>query len=302
MTSTNRWLSALARLRVDRSTGDPAPHKPLMLLVVFDLAETGQLADDILLLTGELTFRLTQYWVAVAGRRKQPPDIRLPFHHLGSDGIWQPLTSAGQLSPDRKLTTAARLDPEFVKFAQDPTCRDRARRLLIATYFPLQERLALYASAGLATPDDFALVHTPGYEPAVEVAKGRSARFRTSIVAAYDYTCALTRQRLVTVAAGSLVDAAHIHRFADSRDDDIQNGLALSKNAHWLFDAGLWTLTDEFRVVIAAEHYFEDAPDQKPLLDYQGSHLQLPADPRFRPRAKNLSHHRKTVFRGLIAG
>lgn len=302
MSLPNHWRSVLAGLRVDRSTGNPAPHKPLLLLVVFDLAEAGQLANDILLLTGELTFRLTEYWVAVAGRRKQPPDIRLPFHHLGSDGIWQPLTSAGQPSPDRKLTVAARLDPGFVNFARDPTYRDDARRLLIATYFPLQERIALFASAGLAVPDDLELVQTAGYEPAAEVAKGRSARFRTSIVAAYDYTCALTRQRLVTVAAGSLVDAAHIHRFADSRDDDVQNGLALSKNAHWLFDAGLWTLTDEYQVVVAGEHYFEEAPNQRPLSDYHGTHLLMPADHRFRPLIKNLSHHRKTVFRGLIAG
>ena len=71
--------------------------------------------------------------------------------------------------------------------------------------------------------------------------RGREGRFRVRVVAAYDYTCALTGYRLTTIAAGSIVDAAHIHQFADSRNNDVQNGLALSKNAHWLFDIGLGT-------------------------------------------------------------
>jgi putative restriction endonuclease len=47
------------------------------------------------------------------------------------------------------------------------------------------------------------------------------------------------------------VDAAHIHQFADSRNNDPRNGLALSKNAHWLFDNGLRALTDDFKVIVA---------------------------------------------------
>jgi putative restriction endonuclease len=39
-------------------------------------------------------------------------------------------------------------------------------------------------------------------------------------VAAYNYTCALTRYRLTTIAGGSIVDAAHIHQFSDSRNND----------------------------------------------------------------------------------
>ena len=36
--------------------------------------------------------------------------------------------------------------------------------------------------------------------------------------------------------ARSSVDAAHIESWATSENDDIQNGLALCKNAHWMFD------------------------------------------------------------------
>src|SRR5439155_11085292 len=81
-------------------------------------------------------------------------------------------------------------------------------------------------------------------------------------VAAYNYTCALTRYRLTTIAGGSIVDAAHIHQFADSRNNDPRNGLALSKNAHWLFDNGLWTLDEDYRVRVAKGEFSEAGLEQ----------------------------------------
>jgi predicted restriction endonuclease len=79
------------------------------------------------------------------------------------------------------------------------------------------------------------------YEESLE----REARFRLTVVPAYNDTRALTGYRCVTVNAGSIVDAAHIHQFADSRNNHPQNGLALSNNAHWMFDVGLWSLADD---------------------------------------------------------
>ena len=56
--------------------------------------------------------------------------------------------------------------------------------------------------------------------------------------------------RLVTIDSGSIVEAAHIHQFADSRNNHPRNGIALCKNAHWMFDEGLWSLDDDYRVLI----------------------------------------------------
>jgi hypothetical protein len=40
-------------------------------------------------------------------------------------------------------------------------------------------------------------------------------RIRIEVVGAYDYTCALTGHRLLTIDDGSIVEAAHIHPFSD---------------------------------------------------------------------------------------
>src|SRR5687767_12397161 len=104
MATPEQILAKLAKLKVDRATGDPAPHKPLLLLVVLELAEQGVLAAPVLPLTPELAFRFFTYWSIVAHRRTQRPDIRLPFHHLQSDGFWSALGDDGKPSPDRRLT------------------------------------------------------------------------------------------------------------------------------------------------------------------------------------------------------
>jgi putative restriction endonuclease len=88
------------------------------------------------------------------------------------------------------------------------------------------------------------------------VASGREGRFRIDVVNAYNYTCALTGYRLVTLSSGTIVDAAHIHQFSRSRNNTVHNGISLSKNAHWLFDAGLWSITEDYTVVVAEKTLF----------------------------------------------
>jgi hypothetical protein len=53
MKSSDKWLEKLSKLRRDRAKGDPAPHKPLLLLVIFDLAQEGLLPPKTLALTPE---------------------------------------------------------------------------------------------------------------------------------------------------------------------------------------------------------------------------------------------------------
>jgi putative restriction endonuclease len=63
MSTPDDWLGRLAKLKVDKASGDPAPHKPLLLLVVLELAEQGLLPPDELELTPELAFRFATYWL-----------------------------------------------------------------------------------------------------------------------------------------------------------------------------------------------------------------------------------------------
>jgi putative restriction endonuclease len=284
------WLKVAANLRVDRKH-NIAPHKPLLLLVVAELAEQGKL-ESLLPLTGELVFRFLAFWTIVANRRSQKPNVRLPFYHMRGDGCWTPVNEKGEPTLERMRVAGARFDEGFFACLHDPGFRKQLRRVLIARYFTDPgERAALYDLVGLpAPPNDVVRADAKLYEESRQC--GREARFRLTVVPAYNYTCALTGYRCVTTNAGSIVDAAHIHQFADSRNNHPQNGLALSKNAHWMFDAGLWSLDDDYRVVVAANR-FDEAGDTAFLLKRSaGRQVQLPGKRDHWPDKTHLAWHR----------
>ncbi len=288
------WLHKLATLRIDRARGNPAPHKPILLLVIIEMAERGEIKDRDIVLSPDIAFRFSAYWSIVAARRTQRPEVRLPFHHLGSSGVWQPLMPDGKPSPDKKLTTMARLSPGFFECLADQKFRDQARRVLVDTdpYFLPEERTALCAMLHMRPKEPEVREEKDVYKAVVE--KGRDARFRIEVVVlAYKHTCALTGYRLTTIEMDSIVDAAHIHEFRDSRNNDPRNGMALCKNAHWQFDHGLWSISDDYRVLLNREKFIEDGVPGQRLADFEGRRIFLPSDPGYWPEHSYLEWHRK---------
>jgi len=290
----DHWLHKLQTLRIDRARGNPAPHKPLLLLVVMEMAERGEIAGRDLPLSPDLAFRFSVFWSVVAKRRSQSPDVRMPLHHLGSSGIWRPLTAEGELSPDKKLTARVSMDPDFFNCLADAQFRDQVRRILIETepYFLPEERAALYSLLKIKPAAPEIREYKEIYRSSIQA--GRDARFRIEVVVvAYRYTCALTGYRLTTIGMESIVDAAHIHAFSDSRNNDPRNGLALSKNAHWQFDHGLWSLTDDYCILVDREKFTEAGVSGQCLQDLEGRRIFLPGNPEYWPEPSCLAWHRK---------
>jgi putative restriction endonuclease len=264
-----------------------------------ELAEQQLLPKRVLELTPDLAFRFCTYWKVVAHRRTQPPDIRYPFYHLQNDGCWKALGGDWNPASDHRSARYAEYDPDFEACLNDSAFRDQARRVLICKYFPPDERVALCALVDLPIPsEDEVAMTSASLSPEAAEQTGREARFRINIVSIYSYTCVLTGYRLWTISSGSIIDAAHIHQFADSRNNDIRNGIALCKNAHWLFDNGLWTIEDDYSVTVARGSFTEDSPDQKALSAYHGQKIRLPNNSAHHPDPVNLAWHRKKKFVG----
>jgi putative restriction endonuclease len=223
----------------------------------------------------------------------------MPFHHMVTDGLWEPLDANLQLSPDKKVSFFARCPDVVWAALNDSAFRDQARRVLIARWFTPSEQLALAAILNISEAELGAAVESVAeIERVAAVRQGRDVRFRQLVVAGYNFTCCLTRHRMTTVARGSLVDAAHIHQFADSRNDDPRNGLALSKNAHWMFDQGLWTINDDLTILVARTQFTEDCPNGRTLSQYDGQSLLLAADESMRPDPVYLDWHRREKYIG----
>jgi putative restriction endonuclease len=287
-----KWLSSLR----DVNPSGEAPHKPLLLLTVLKAAERDAELPEVLPLSPELVYQFKLFEHIVAHRRKQKLDIRMPFHHLKSSGVWVPNDKHGEPSTHRSVTTCVRLDPDFRAACLDAEFRQRAKTTLIETYFRPEEQIALREMMGLPANlviPELESDEKPETPEQASRSDGRSARFRLDVVPAYNYTCALTGYRIITVDRGTIVDAAHIAPFRSSKNNDVWNGLSLCKNAHWLFDVGLWSLDDDYRVIVAESAFDEAAPEQTALKNMAGRRIHLPRDARFWPLTSNLKAHRR---------
>ncbi|MBI3757329.1 MAG: HNH endonuclease [Deltaproteobacteria bacterium] len=285
-----RWLNVLSNLH----TAHEAPHKPLLLLVVCDLAEEGKLVGGILHRNGDLVFRFSSYWKIVAERRRTKYDVRLPFFHLRTEKVWKPIEADGRLAEDRNRAVLAQLDASFLVRLSNADFRTLARRTLIAKYFEPHERAELYSLVGLEVPpNDIVAADAIRFLLSEESEAKRDAKFSFRILPAYDYTCALTRYRMIATNGTTALDAAHIHQFKKGGSNHPTNGIALSKTAHWLFDHGFWSITDDLRVIVAADHFDEAGEEAYLLKKLAGRELLRPANSHFLPDPACLAWHRQ---------
>lgn len=298
------WLRRLRRLNpnIQKARGDGAarfaPHKPLLLLALIDAAEDGEVTEPLVTFSAGLRLRFNALWQVVARRWTSRPDPFLPFHYLSSQGFWRPLRLDGTLSESPDSTRRIELHPEFFQLLQQPAFRALARFVLIDAWFPAEEQIALRASLSLepASAETAAVMEDTRHR---YEATGRDARFRIQVIVQYHYTCALTGYSLTTTQTGAtIVEAAHIAAFADTRNNDPRNGLALTPDAHWSFDEGLWTIDDDLRVVVAADSFVDSSPDAKSLKTRHGRPLHFATRSQLRPDLHCLGWHRHHRFVG----
>jgi putative restriction endonuclease len=122
----------------------------------------------------------------------------------------------------------------------------------------------------------------------------REKSFMHNVRAAYENRCAMTGLRLINGGGRPEVQAAHIQPVAEKGPDSIRNGLALSGTVHWMFDRGLISVGDDYKILIAKDHVPDDA-----LRLLNRSHIvNLPSDPALYPNQLYLKFHRDKIFKG----
>lgn len=304
------WVERLKRLRVDRAAGTPAPHKPILLLAVLDMIEQSLIIDGKVVLSPDLAFRFLSYWDVVAARARRLGRAELPFFYLRSDGVWSLVAIPGleavleafrPTSVDRlnKVVSHAEINSDFLMLLRSPSGLDRARQAILSGgYFTQDEKLRLYAILGLTQNETSESLLAFSAE-ADSIAVGRNIRFRMQIVPTYQYTCALCRLKVLTPQGKTVVEAAHIHRFSDSKNNDVRNGVALCRNHHWSFDQGLWTVGEDNHVLVATQTFIESSPQNDLLTSFQGKPLHYgDISVELIPDKRHYDWHRAHVFIG----
>lgn len=244
-----QYCDRFQSLRTDQHEGRPRPHKACMLLAVLSLADNGQLVENRIIYGPELLELFKRYFNVVKGPTDQCTPWN-PFFYLRGERFWHLTAPTGkEVSPGAARSGAtliasvayASLDDDLFTLIAQPASREVLRQAIIDRYFSVQ-RQNLLALSG--EERQIGMVRETwrdhGYQasPDETTTTARDAAFARTVKKAYDYRCAACGLRFLYDEI-TIIDAAHLIPFSETRDDSPQNGMALCKNHHWLMDCQL---------------------------------------------------------------
>jgi putative restriction endonuclease len=235
------------------SGGKASPHKICMLLALLDLARGGALKANKIEYGPALLERYRHFFDAVRDPSDHPNPY-FPFFHLAgklqdkSDSFWHLIPIPGRETELASMTTVtsasditlniayAELDPELFALLNDEESIEALSQTIAQHWFgrglqELTQVVTLCANisryehrirTGLVTTDS---------NPQPE--NIRNPAFRRVVTQIYDYRCAATGLRFLLPSGVAMVEAAHIHPFSESQDDDPCNGLMFSTGVLW---------------------------------------------------------------------
>ena len=310
----------LTTLRQGQTKFGLAPHKPVLLLAVVEGFEKGYLNSPEITISEELLTNFYDIWKLLVTTRNIP-DFSLPFFHLGTEksGIWQlqpwpgvtiPVTKSNSIKSFKALRNTvqfARISDEFYRALMDPLQREEIKQILLERYFPdtayrlMDKRIDRFSETVkkeiLYEPDvnyarkvirHFESITTEEREEEITL---RNHIFRKAVWEKYDHRCAISGMKIETPNRVSMVDACHIIPFAQSHDDTISNGIALSPTFHRAFDHGLIAITNDY--TIAVNKRITDHSLSNGLMEYHGKPIILPTERAFYPSIQKLEQQRE---------
>ena len=118
----------------------------------------------------------------------------------------------------------------------------------------------------------------------------RSAAFRQMVMDSYNGQCALCGHSF-RFDHHVETEAAHIVPKAANGTDDPRNGIALCRSHHWAFDAGMWTVKPNGRVVVSKSALA--LPENAELKQYRGNRLKRG---KFAPAQDALTYRFEKIF------
>lgn len=122
----------------------------------------------------------------------------------------------------------------------------------------------------------------------------RDRIFRRLVLQAYDRRCAITGLKLINGGGRAEVDAAHIKSVEANGPDILANGLALSGTAHWMFDRGLISLSDDLQILVSRQA--NDPESIRSFVNRTGRAM-VPQLAVQRPHPHFLHWHRENCFK-----
>lgn len=289
-----------------------APYKPILLLSVIDLISQDIIQENKIPVSDELVETFNKYWQILSPNYKG--GLHYPFFHLQNDGFWylhlkqdfnglQPRTT----NKLKQAVEYASLDSELFDLLQDQITRQQLIDILISIWFSSSQKKLddiLLVNQGLQNlsiqeVEMLKISNSKTQSKRIYLRKSivRNAFFRKAIIHVYNYKCAFCGIKVTHSLTQNIVEGAHIKPLAEFYDNEVDNGISLCKNHHWSFDNGLFTIDNNYKIVVASD-FEEISPNSRLLKDFHGENINLPTEQNYFPRSESLQWHRDNVFKG----
>ncbi|MFF2909200.1 phosphorothioated DNA-binding restriction endonuclease [Paenibacillus sp. NPDC057934] len=270
-------------LTIWRKKEQRAPHKPLLLLLALSRLQAGEKR----LTYEETRIQLKELLIEFGPRRRRycPEE---PFVRLTTDGLWALNKPVSKKQIQEKLLLEQHItggfEPEvLVLLEKRPALRQEVAEQLLHAHFPETMHPDILEAVG------FELEPTPR--------KKRDPQFRNRILTAYEYSCAVCGFNVRLGSQLVAIDAAHIQWHQAGGPDQEENGIALCTLHHKLFDRGVFTITNDRRLLVAEEAHGTRGLEEW-LMRYHGTEIRSPISPLYRPKLVFLEWHVREVFKG----
>jgi putative restriction endonuclease len=305
LNTLSKYIHKFSKIRVDRSKGTPAPHKPILLLSIIEGINKGDIRGNRIYITPELVATFKDYWHQLVVDIKFTPNFSLPFYHLKSDGFWHLTTLLGReitltssnsiksFSHLKQVVDFAYFDDDLYALLLNQHTRQVLKQTLLGSYF---------STATLESPNHLIgeiinqILHEPSEIYKTKAASFdeeevfvRSGIFKKEIPRIYNYTCSISGMRVITDSEIQMIDACHIVPFSESHDDTITNGISLCPNLHRAFDRGLISFDNNYKVLVKP---FTEQENFYSIKQFEGKKILLPNKKEYYPSQENLAFHR----------
>lgn len=295
-----------------------APHKPILLLAVLESFEKEEIIQNWIEINENLLTRFHDLWKLLV-KTGHTPNFALPFYHLSNEKgcFWKLIEIPGKSIPTTKSNSiksfkslkesvlAVQFSEEFYYAFINSDIRKVLKSALLNTYFSgcreqnLEnvpryseeiEELILWDPAENYARKIIQQIKEETIEAREEELILRSYIFRKAVLRIYNKQCAVSGLKIESAKQTLLVDACHIVPFAQTYDDTIRNGIALSPTLHRAFDNGLISISDNYKVLVHPQ--LKDYYPKAGIRQYEHKTILLPKEEKFYPSLQRLAEHR----------
>ncbi len=285
-------LQKFETLRQWGSSGERAPHKPLLVLYAIGKLLCGE--DRLISYKDDIEDNLKNL-LREFGPRRDAYYAHFPFWRLQNDGVWE-VTNASNIrqtaSGDAYVTD---LRENNVSGGFNETISEQLQNdsdlaveiihSLLDAHFPNSIHEDILQSVGIELPLQTFDTRT------------RTSNFRTSILRAYEYRCAVCGFDVKLGDSSVALEASHIKwQRADGPDIEV-NGLALCSLHHKLFDRGAFTLSRQLQILVSDDAHGTTG-FQEWLMDFHGEKINFPQRRSYYPEEEFIGWHVREVFQG----